>query len=68
MSNKEIGRLVYNDLTLIEYEEPEEKSSFFIQSGVVGFYATEDELYDLYSLLSYYYNMDTANNIVISLK
>jgi hypothetical protein len=68
MSNKEVGRLVYNNLTLIEYEEPEEKSSFFIQSGVVGFYATDEELYDLYSLLSYYYNMDTANEVVINLK
>lgn len=68
MGDKEIGRLVYNNLTLVEYEEPEDKHSFFIQSGVVGFYATQDELYDLYSLLSYYYNMDTAENIVISLK
>jgi hypothetical protein len=68
VSNKEVGRLVYNNLTLIEYEEPEEKSSFFIQSGVVGFYATDEELYDLYSLLSYYYNMDTANEVVINLK
>lgn len=68
MKDKEVGRLVYNNLTLIEYEEPNQKSSFFIQSGVVGFYATEDELYDLYSLLSYYYNMDAANDIIISVK
>jgi len=68
MKKEEVGRLVYNNLTLIEYEEPNESSSFFVQSGVVGFYATEDELYDLYCLLSYYYNMDTANEIVISVK
>jgi len=68
MSEKEIGRLLYNNLTLIEYGEPDNRSSFFIQSGVVGFYASDDELYDLYSLLSYYYNMDAADNIVISLK
>lgn len=68
MSNKETGRLLYKDITLVEYEEPNDERSFFIQSGVVGFYATEEELYDLYSLLSYYYNMDTANEIVISLR
>jgi hypothetical protein len=68
MSEKEIGRLLYNNLTLIEYGEPDNRNSFFIQSGVVGFYASDDELYDLYSLLSYYYNMDAADNIVISLK
>jgi hypothetical protein len=68
MAKKEIGRLTYNNLTLIEYEEFNGRSSFFIQSGVVGFYATDDELYDLYSLLSYYYNMETANNVVVSIK
>lgn len=68
MQNKEVGRLVYNNLTLVEYEEPENRSSFFLQSGVVGFYATDDELYDLYALLSYYYNMETANNVVISVR
>lgn len=68
MREKEVGRLAYNNLTLIEYEEPNDRSSFFIQSGVVGFYASEEELYDLYSLLSYYYNMDTANDVVISIR
>jgi len=68
MKEKEVGRLAYNNLTLVEYEEPNDRSSFFIQSGVVGFYASEEELYDLYSLLSYYYNMDTANDVVISIR
>jgi len=68
MKEKEVGRLAYNNLTLVEYEEPNDRSSFFIQSGVVGFCASEEELYDLYSLLSYYYNMDTANDVVISIR
>jgi hypothetical protein len=68
MNEKEIGRISYNNLTLIEYQEPNDRSSFFVQSGVAGFYASDDELYDLYSLLSYYYNMDAASNIVISLR
>lgn len=68
MNQKEVGRLVYNNLTLIEYEEPNDKSSFFIQSGVVGFYATDKELNDLHNLLSYYYNMDTVNDTVISIR
>jgi hypothetical protein len=68
MSNKETGRLNYKNLTLVEYKESEETNSFFLQSGVVGMYASEEELYDLYCLLSYYYNMDTANDIVVSVR
>jgi hypothetical protein len=65
MSTREVGRIVHKNVILVEYEEPK---NFFVQCGIAGFYATEDELYDLYSLLSYYYNMDTANEVVISLK
>lgn len=68
MLKKETGRILHNKITLIEYEESKEVNTFFVQSGIAGFLASEDELYDLYCLLSYYYNMDTAENIVVSLK
>jgi len=68
MSKAEIGRMLVNNLTLIEYENSDKTSSFFIQSGVAGFHATEAELRDLHGLLNYYYNIDTVNNTVISVK
>lgn len=68
MAKSEIGRMLVNNTTLIEYENADKTSSFFIQSGIAGFYATESELRDLYGLLSYYYNLDTVNNAVISVQ
>jgi hypothetical protein len=68
MSKSEIGRMLVNNITLIEYENADKTSSFFIQSGVAGFYATKSELRDLYGILSYYYNIDIVNNTVISVK
>jgi len=68
MSKSEIGRMLVNNITLIEYENADKTSSFFIQSGVAGFYATKSELRDLHGILSYYYNIDIVNNTVISVK
>lgn len=68
MAKSEIGRMLVNNTTLIEYENADKTSSFFIQSGIAGFHATESELRDLYGLLSYYYNIDTVNNAVISVQ
>ncbi len=66
MNRTEIARMLFNNITLIEYEDINNKSTFFIQLGVVGFYTTEAELGDLYSLLSYYHNIETVNDTVIS--
>ena len=66
MSKSEIGRMAVNNTVLIEYQTDNGKSNFFIQSGIAGFYASEPELRDLFGLLSYYYNLDTVNNTVIS--
>lgn len=66
MSQFEIGRIVVNNVTLIEYQTDSNQSNFFVQSGIAGFYASESELRDLYGLLNYYYNLDTVNNAVIS--
>ncbi len=65
MLKHEVGRMLLNNLTLIEYNTME--PTYFIQSGVAGFNATAEELSDLYSLLSYYFNIEGINNTVISL-
>jgi len=66
MSTQEVGRMVLNGTILIEYRAGEDLS-YFIQSGVAGFYASPNELADLYAVLSYYYNIDGINNTVVSL-
>lgn len=65
MLKHEVGRMLLNDITLIEYNT--DQPTYFIQSGVAGFNATAQELSDLYGLLSYYFNIDAVNNTVISL-
>lgn len=65
MIKHEVGRMLLNDITLIEYNT--EEPTYFIQSGVAGFNATAEELSDLYGLLNYYFNIDAVNNTVISL-
>jgi hypothetical protein len=64
---QEVGRMVLNATSLIEYKSGDHLS-YFVQSGVAGFYASSAELADLYALLSYYYNIDGINNTVVSLK
>lgn len=65
MIKHEIGRMILNNITLIEYDTIE--PTYFLQSGVVGFNASAEELSDLYGLLSYYFNIDSVNNTVISI-
>lgn len=60
--------MLLNNVSLIEYQDQLNNNTFFLQLGIVGFYASESELRDLYGLLSYYYNMDAVENTVISLR
>jgi hypothetical protein len=64
---QEVGRMVLNSIILIEYKVGD-NLSYFVQSGIAGFYASQSELADLYAILSYYYNIDGINNTVVSLK
>lgn len=67
MINLENGRLILNEITLVEYTAREEgEENFFLQSGIVGFNATMQELHDIHSLLSYYFNMESIDNISVS--
>ena len=69
MIKNENGRMKLNDIGLIEYESLiDDEETFFLQSGVVGFNATKQELHDIYSLLNYYFNIDSINNTVISVE
>jgi hypothetical protein len=65
MIKHEVGRMILNNITLVEYNTDE--PSYFIQSGVAGFNATEKELSDLHGLLNYYFNIDSVNRTIISL-
>jgi len=58
--NHQLAKLVKNDITLIEYQDSTHVQSdkYFIQSGVVGFFATKKQLEDLHDILNYYLNME----------
>ena len=56
----ESGRIKKNNVTLIEYDNSPVgfSNKYFIQLGVVGVHCTEKELKDLYTVLSYYVNIE----------
>lgn len=56
----ESGRVIKGSATLIEYADNENgvPDKFFLQSGVVGLYASMQELKDIYTLLNYYLNIE----------
>jgi hypothetical protein len=53
----ESGRVIKDNVTLIEYDEPL-GNRFFLQSGVVGIFASEEELKSIRDVLNYYYNIE----------
>jgi len=67
MANVQMARLVKNSITLVEYQDPLHSNSdkFFIQSGVVGFFASKDQLRDLYDVLNYYLNIENFDKCKI---
>lgn len=62
----EVGKVQKNNITITEYGYEETGTlevqphvyRYFIQSGITGFYATEQELIDLYTVLNYYLNIE----------
>lgn len=63
----ESGRITKGYATLIEYAENENSlpDKFFLQSGVVGMYASLQELKDLYTVLNYYLNIESFTDCKI---
>jgi hypothetical protein len=60
MLRGEAGRIVKDNVTLIEYEESIVgfSNNYFLQVGVVGLHFTEKELKNLYTVLNYYVNIE----------
>lgn len=65
---REVGRVLLGKVTLVEYEDNSDKKNFFVQCGIAGFYASGEELHDLYAVLNYYSNIDAIDDIVVSIK
>jgi hypothetical protein len=65
----ESGRITKGSATLIEYQENENSipDKFFLQSGVVGMYASAEELKDIYTILHYYLNIDDLTKCKIKI-
>jgi len=64
----EVGRVLLGNATLIEYDCGDDTESFFVQCGVAGFYANKQELLDLYGAINYYLNIESIEDIVVSIK
>jgi hypothetical protein len=58
--NQQLARLVKNDISLVEYGDALQAidDRYFIQSGIVGFFANKKQLQDLYDILNYYLNIE----------
>lgn len=65
----ESGRIQKGSATLIEYMENENglPDKFFLQNGVVGMYASLQELKDIYTILHYYMNIDDLTQCKIKI-
>jgi len=65
----ESGRITKGSAALIEYQENENSipDKFFLQSGVVGMYASAEELKDIYTILHYYLNIDDLTKCKIKI-
>lgn len=62
MKKQESGRIINNNVTLIEYlSEKDGQETFFVQCGIAGMNANIDELKSLYSVLNYYFNLETLS-------
>jgi len=68
MIRKEAGRILLDNITLIEYDDSHNNTlNYHIQCGIAGFFANERELRSLHAVLNYYYNLDSWNDIVLTI-
>ena len=65
----ESGSITKGSATLIEYAETENAipDKFFLQSGVVGLYASAKELKDIYTILHYYLNIEDLSKCKVKI-
>lgn len=62
MNKNVIGQISKNSIKVLEYEDNDYADKYFIQSGTVGFWATQKELEDLHCVLNYYLNINNFMN------
>lgn len=60
MIKNKIGKISKNKVILTEYEKSKVNNdpSIYIQLGIFGFFCTDEEFNDLYSVMNYYKNME----------
>jgi len=70
MVKKEVGKVIKNNIALVEYEQEEQLigAKFFVQVGIAGFYCTKKELQDLYAVLNYYCNIEYFSECIIKVE
>lgn len=66
MSALETAKITKGNVSLIQYldENPEKH---FVQVGVVGLFATKDELLNLHTVLNYYLNIEKFSDCTIKI-
>lgn len=62
---QDINSISKNNIKIIEYynSEIDEVEKVFVQNGILGFFATEQEMRDLSCLLNYYLNIEEISQI-----
>jgi len=63
--NYDIESISKGNIKLTEYSNPDtgEVEKTYIQNGILGFWISDQEIKDLYLLLSYYINIEEISNI-----
>lgn len=53
------------DIKIVEYinKSTQEVEKVYVQNGILGFFVSEDEMKDLFTLLNYYMNIERINDI-----
>jgi hypothetical protein len=64
MVKQELGRIIKENVTIIEYVSPtaSDDDKVFIQVGVVGLFCNKKELKDLSTAINYFINMEEISS------
>jgi|694.fasta_scaffold06563_7 hypothetical protein len=59
----ELNSIKLTEISSIDGSNEPKVDGYFLQHGVVGFYASENELKNLYDLLTYYYTLNISEQV-----
>lgn len=61
----DIQTISKGQVKITEYSDPEtgDVQKVYVQNGIMGFWVNDQEIKDLYLLLSYYINIEDISNI-----